>query len=75
MRKNIKKEILVVIKNYKGDFNKEELKEKVLKSLEKRGLKNKDENNMYFEQLYNELKARNKFFYVSKETRRKLYIH
>lgn len=75
MRKNIKKEILVVIKNYRGDFSKGELKEQVLKSLQKRGMTNKVENTKCFEETYSELKAKNRFFYLSKESKRKLFIH
>lgn len=75
MRNRIKKQIMVVIKDYKGDFTKKEIMEKVLKSLEKKGLKDKAENIVCFEQTYNELKSKNKFLYLSKESKRKFYIH
>ena len=75
MRNKIKKQIIVEIKNYKGDFLKRELKEKVLESLEKKGFTNKSENIVCFLETYNELKARNKFLYLNKENRRKFFIH
>lgn len=75
MRNKIKKQIIVEIKSYKGDFLKRELKEKVLKSLEKKGFKDKDENVICFNETYNELKAKNKFLYLNKESRKKFFIH
>lgn len=75
MRNRIKKQIMVVIKDYKGDFTKKEIMEKVLKSLEKKGFKDKDENVICFNETYNELKSRNKFLYLNKENRRKFFIH
>lgn len=75
MQNKIKKQIMVVIKNYKGDFTKKEIMEKVLKSLEKKGFKDKDENVICFNETYNELKAKNKFLYLNKESRKKFFIH
>ena len=75
MRKRIKKQILLEIKSYKGDFLKQELKEKVLESLEKKGFTNKSENIVCFLETYNELKARNKFLYLNKESKKKFFIH
>lgn len=75
MRNRIRKQILFEIKSYKGNFLRKELKEKVLNALEERGMLNKDENLRCFNEIYDELKSRNKFFYLSKESKRKLYIH
>jgi len=66
---------MVVIKDYKGDFTKKEIMEKVLKSLEKKGFKDKDENVICFNETYNELKSRNKFLYLNKESKKKFFIH
>lgn len=75
MQKKIKQQILIEIRNFRGDFLKKELREKVLKSLKEKGFKNEDENVICFNETYNELKEKNRFLYLNKESRKKFFIH
>ena len=76
MHKNkIKKITREAIKNFKGKFLKRDLRLEVVKVLIKKGYNDLQTNNACFEQVYNELKAQNKFYYLEKGKKEKLYIH
>lgn len=73
--RKIKKIAKEVIQNYKGQFKKNDLREEVSRVLKKKGFVDSKTNNSCFEEVYGELKSQNKFFYLERDKKEKLFIH
>lgn len=72
--RKIKKVTKETIRDFKGKFVKQELKNEVLTVLRKKGFVDDKINNSCFEAVYSELKSQNKFFYLEKGKKEKLFI-
>ena len=71
----IKKEEMLFLLKLNDCFLKEQTIVDFKKLDQENKFKDKAENIVCFEQTYNELKSKNKFLYLSKESKRKFYIH